>query len=524
MNLSRFALLGFLFVSAQAYCLPFSIVPASTLPTSIISGGSASASYTVTNNTASSTTSNYVKWLPPNVTQNTSGAGACGTTFDLGAKGSGTESCTLYLTITGAVNSNDPNPHNHLFVCFSDKVTCAGTNSPLNITSRSASGLATAVGDYNAGTFDQPLSYYTLDGGNTWTLSPTLPVGQGNNDNILFGAACDSSSLKCRTVGVSKFSSGTWNSSAYYSQNGGQSWTFASMPTAIGDQDQLNGVACSGSGQNCVAVGSTNTGGSNFPISLYSTDGGQTWLNAATNPPSVNVNSNSLSAISCDTNNAQICAAVGNYDDGVNFVPLSSYSTDGGQHWTTPVSASQPAPQGSGNSSLSGVSCTSNGLNCTAVGNYIDTITSNRAPLSYYSTDGGQTWSVSTISPEISSNQYFLNSVACGSTSQLCTAAGNTGSGFLKIPFSYYSLDGGKTWTPSPTPPPSQGTSDDQTITGVSCDSSGTSCLAVGEIGGTPISYYSTDGGQNWTTSSTPPPSPAGAVSTIPRGVAGSGP
>lgn len=120
------------------HALPFNIFPKSetTLPTQVPTGGKAYAYYTVLNNTSSARPGNFVKRLPLNVTQVTSGGtytDTCGTTFDLPAKGS----CTLQLAITGDVQASDPNPDRHLFVCFPGGVSCAGTSFPLNVRARS---------------------------------------------------------------------------------------------------------------------------------------------------------------------------------------------------------------------------------------------------------------------------------------------------------------------------------------------------------------------------------------------------
>lgn len=126
-------------ISTSSFALPFNIVPkaGTTLPTQIRPGQKINAYYTVTNNTLAQRNNNFVKYLPPNVSQVTSGGtygDTCGAVFNLSGKGIPGDSCTLQLTISGVINSNDPNPHHHLFVCFPGGVTCAGTQFPLNIT------------------------------------------------------------------------------------------------------------------------------------------------------------------------------------------------------------------------------------------------------------------------------------------------------------------------------------------------------------------------------------------------------
>jgi len=134
----------FLLASAASYGLPFNVAPkaGTQLPTTVIAGGITTAYYTVSNNTQAQRNSNYAKYLPPNVSQVTSGgtyADTCGATFNLAGAGQAGNSCTLQLTVSGAVNGSDPDPHNHLFVCFPGGTTCAGTNFPLNVTQTRAS-------------------------------------------------------------------------------------------------------------------------------------------------------------------------------------------------------------------------------------------------------------------------------------------------------------------------------------------------------------------------------------------------
>ena len=122
-------------IQGTAYALPFTITASGTLPTTITPGGSATANFTVQNNTLSWRNNNLIKWLPINVTQITNGGvGTCGVTFNLAPFGQTGDSCTLQLSISGAVNGNDPDPHHHLFACFPGGITCAGTNDTLNVT------------------------------------------------------------------------------------------------------------------------------------------------------------------------------------------------------------------------------------------------------------------------------------------------------------------------------------------------------------------------------------------------------
>lgn len=118
------------------YSLPFTVIPkeGTQLPTTIAVGSSVMAYYTVINNTNSQRNGNYVKYLPPNVTQVVQGGtypDTLGSTFDLGPGESG----TLQLNISGSVYANDQNPHHHLFVSFPKGLTCSGTSFPLQVLS-----------------------------------------------------------------------------------------------------------------------------------------------------------------------------------------------------------------------------------------------------------------------------------------------------------------------------------------------------------------------------------------------------
>ncbi len=135
------------FMSAFAYALPFNIEPKAgqPFPTTVQPGQTVTAYYTVTNNTISQRNDNFVKSLPQNVTQVVSGgtfSDTCGKTFNLTQKGLPNDSCTLQLTISGPVKSND---QNRLLVCFPGGVTCAGTTTPLNVVQTPIVGLSSIV-------------------------------------------------------------------------------------------------------------------------------------------------------------------------------------------------------------------------------------------------------------------------------------------------------------------------------------------------------------------------------------------
>jgi DNA-binding beta-propeller fold protein YncE len=121
--------------SSLCYAVPFLIVPQAgvNLPTQIVQGSKASAFYTVTNITNRFLPGAFVKYLQANTTQVTidnSVPNLCGATFNLQSN----QSCTLELSVTGAIIAGDPDPHHNLFVCSPNVPACAGTGYPLNVT------------------------------------------------------------------------------------------------------------------------------------------------------------------------------------------------------------------------------------------------------------------------------------------------------------------------------------------------------------------------------------------------------
>lgn len=136
-----FLLFSYLVLLTQTFALPFNILPkaGTQLPTTVNFSVTSSvpAFYTVYNNTVAPRFNNYVKYLPPNVRQVTTGGvygDTCGLTFNLAGKDQPGSSCTLQLAVFGPVNPTNPSPKNHLFVCFPKGITCAGSLYELNVT------------------------------------------------------------------------------------------------------------------------------------------------------------------------------------------------------------------------------------------------------------------------------------------------------------------------------------------------------------------------------------------------------
>jgi len=164
-----------LLVECQAY--PFSIVPNGTLPTTVPPGGTVTASYVVTNNTASQRNNNFVQYLPLNVSIT---SGGCADSFDLVPHGQAGDSCILNLLISGPVKGSDPDPTHHLFVCFPGGIVCAGTFFPLNIVTLRSIAVTPTTATVVAGLLQQFKATGIYNDGSTQNLTASATWNSSN--------------------------------------------------------------------------------------------------------------------------------------------------------------------------------------------------------------------------------------------------------------------------------------------------------------------------------------------------------
>ena len=228
----------------------------------------------------------------------------------------------------------------------------------------------------------------------------------------------------------------------------------------------------------------------------YSSDGGETWISSSS---SVLDNASQLNGVSCWS--ATNCVAVGNAPTGSSAPGVAFFTTDGGQTWTLDTAIGLPDPNTNGGQ-LNAVSCRA-ADNCVAVGSY-STPTTPSLTDAFYTSDGGAHWSNASVP---TANTYCtygeecsFYGVSCNTGSLTCVAVGTD----YYYPVVSYSSDGGKTWSSDPTTTLAEifeQTDNWLTFQSVSCPSASV-CLAdaeISEYNGAVAIYVTHDAGITWT-------------------------
>lgn len=389
------------------------------------------------------------------------------------------------------------------------------TSATLNAVACDTSTASTcfAVGNYfttpgsGASAYAQPLIYTTTNSGTTWTLTntPALPSGALGAD--LTSITCNITADTCVAAGNYTTSTGTLAPVVYEYSN--STWSIATEQPVVTDlvAPIITGVGCYfGSSIACTVIGSTGTTVL-APLSFYSANiAASPWTN--TSPSTSGRSGSILLGINCDagTTTPPACVIVGDYTSGTTLSPIIYTSNDSG---ITTSTITLPDSTFS-SSELTAVSCDSTSVSgiCSAVGDYYTNLGPNAHPLAEYSMDGGYTWSQVSV-PSLETNVSVagqLNDVSC--TAAKCVTAGQyaTSSSSL-LPLSYYSTNNGYSWTLSSVELPSGQTIG--ALNSVSCNqtpsSSSIACVTGGyssTTGGSnlPLIAVSIDNGQTWMT------------------------
>jgi hypothetical protein len=350
--------------------------------------------------------------------------------------------------------------------CLAGRADCTAIGSGTRC-SKMVGAICIGEGDLN-------VAEYSRNEGASWEADqvPTAEDGAFIEMASVSCAPAEKAGTDCAAWALltRKYGASPSEQAAYFSADGGATWSWASPPAPVGqDTWQAPVVVCYELSLHVDCVGSPDGAGTD-----YSTDGGASWAPSSYRPtPSFG----DLEAqdIACALSGARMdCAAVGYVFDARARTPVDTvwYSTDGGRSWA-PSSMAQRVGE------LNAVSCVTveGRARCAALGS--ETYNGITANVALYSVDGGRSWSISTF-PRRALLPSPWGNVACASSrSQVdCAASGST---------LLFSGDGGATWRVAPGPGGAGGD--------VACvaSSPGPSCYVVGAG-----AAYSDNGGMTW--------------------------
>lgn len=293
--------------------------------------------------------------------------------------------------------------------------------------------ICTAVGEDFTGSTPTLLAVST-DGGSNWAVKSVAGVPI---NGVFSAASCTGSGSTAICTAAGQDHTGSQPPLLAVSVDGANTWTVKSI-TGLPTNGSFAAASCTGSGSTaiCTAAGQDLTG-SQPPLLAVSTDGGNTW--AVKTVPGIPVTGLYTAASCTGTGSTAVCTAAGRSAGG-SPSPLLAVSTDGGNTWAVKSVTGIPI-----SGYFFGTACTGSGSTaiCTAAG--ADTTISS-SPLVAVSTNGGNTWAVKSITGA-PANGYFYSTSCTGTLSTaVCTAAGGDNTG-TSPPLLVISADGGNTWS-----------------------------------------------------------------------------
>ena len=309
--------------------------------------------------------------------------------------------------------------------------TASTTTVAESFQSTSCAVLGTSV-DCSAvgGPLSESFAAYTTDGGVNWQAA-ALPAGV---DYL--------TTVQCFALNGTASCAAVANNQMLFSDNGGATWTTASLAgSGFVGLDTLS-CAPNGGDEDCSVISFTQVGPNQNPTTTfdawYWTNGGEGWAPALT--PSISLNANPYGSVSCvPTSGGVDCASSVSANVGQNaYGNTGLYSTDGGQSWSL-ASGSLTGVQLACSNVAGGVTCTSIG-GPPVGGSSTDNTTS-------FSTNGGITWTLG--EPVVVAGS--IHDLSC-TASGFCVQAGGSFGNSIGAAVVESSTDGGVEWTPSSLP------------------------------------------------------------------------
>ncbi len=362
---------------------------------------------------------------------------------------------------TSWTHQTSPNPEGSSNTVFQN-VSCADR------------GWCVAVGDWlNAGTWQTMAQSWN---GSAWSLDTTVnPVG--STFALLDGVACR---ITCLAVGHSTSAEGA--ETTLGESRPAPEWIQKTLPTPV-SEESLSDIDCTAANA-CFAVG---LGASRARML---SGGSGSWIFYGELRPAGAVFSQ-LRGVDCVTG-PYFCATVGVYNvSGGSELPYAFTDIDSGEWDVRTV----PTPGGA-SAALNEVQCASSTA-CMAVGDYkVEGVAKTFATFW-----NGTAFSTKTPLNAASSTTNVLTSVACVSASD-CIAVGYASVSGTTVPL--VERWNGTSWTLHTSPLPSGETTG--RLIGVSCVSSGPTCMAVGSAGTQSYVLRWSGSGTTWTAEAAPRP------------------
>jgi photosystem II stability/assembly factor-like uncharacterized protein len=279
-------------------------------------------------------------------------------------------------------------------------LSLSGGNSINTISLSGNNGIAGGISFIN-----DPVIYYTSDGGLNWTATTSLFTPPLTTVSNVLVSISGSNAI----AGLTSLS-GPNDCAAYYSGDGGVTWTLGFSLTT-GGNESINNVAVDGNTMIVVTSEGIST------VIRNSTDSGVTWNSVLTLASSFNP-SLSLSGANAILVGQSIIGAQG----------FLRYSSDNGTTWNTPTTTPTLTNNYPKKVSISGSVGMAGGINNTTFTSFI-----------WYTTDGGANW---TASSQSLANSSTFTSMSVSGNNGLASINDSSTVGYL-----YYSTDQGSTWT-----------------------------------------------------------------------------
>jgi len=312
--------------------------------------------------------------------------------------------------------------------------------------------------------------------------------------------ACDTTAQRCVTIEDSYMRDPmTWNGLTYSiarsTEDGGLTWSKPKSFCMVVNRSSLTTASCNGTGSTCV-IGGLDWDADGMVLFVRKDQ--SDWRRTQA------FGSKWMSIkLACSTTENR-CILLGNLASK-SFVSISE---DGGMTWSQPSNLPQPENTSSAKVNPIDMSCSDSGLVCMIVGGMKISLenTSFEKPISYITTDGGHAWRFSELLEESDNKTTEFNTfsnVSCNDSGSECIALRHQKRPEGSIIDTYMTMDGGVTWEKTSNTDNNDGILHEP-VSHLRCDKTNLNyCVAIinSSIGEKvePVAYISHDKGRTWT-------------------------